>query len=285
MELIIITGMSGAGKSRVIDTMEDIGFYCVDNMPAKLISKFTELAKQSDGSISKMAVVVDARGGTMFRDLCDELDALEKSNQDYRLLFLDCDNNVLLRRYKETRRKHPLFNANTPSLESAIQQERLLLADARNRADYIIDTTHLAPIQLKERIRSIFLGNMDTGMLINSMSFGFKYGYPSEADSVFDVRCLPNPFYIPDLKQKTGLNQEVRDYVMQFDESKELLKKLTELIDFLIPLYIKEGKTQLVIAMGCTGGKHRSVTFAENIYHHLLESGKRVTVNHRDITK
>ncbi|MGI5959123.1 MAG: RNase adapter RapZ [Massiliimalia sp.] len=285
MEIIIITGMSGAGKSRVIDTMEDIGYYCVDNVPAKLIRNFAELARQSEGNISRMAIVVDVRGGSLFRDLGRELDRMNEEKIPYRLLFLDCDNETLLRRYKETRRKHPLYDANTPSLEDAIEKERDLLSEARQRAHYIIDTTHLAPIQLKEKISNIFLDNVANGMLINCMSFGFKYGYPSEADLVFDVRCLPNPFYIPDLKYKTGIDHEVSDYVMEWPQSQELFAKLSDLIDFLIPLYISEGKSQLVIAMGCTGGKHRSVTFAEKMYRHLLEKDMRVTVNHRDISK
>lgn len=285
MELVIITGMSGAGKSRVIDTLEDIGFYCVDNMPAQLIEKFAELADQSEGTGSKLAVVVDARSKALFKDFSKAMDSLERSNRDVRLMYLDCSDEVLLRRYKETRRKHPLNDEKCSSLKEAIQKEREMMAEAKHRADYIIDTTHLSTMQLKEKVSSIFLNNIASGMLINCMSFGFKYGYPSEADLVFDVRCLPNPFYIPELKEKTGLQHEVSDYVMSFPQSKELFQKLKDLIDFLIPLYVSEGKTQLVIAVGCTGGKHRSVTFAEKIYHHLLEEEKKTTVNHRDITK
>lgn len=285
MELVIITGMSGAGKSRVVDTMEDIGYYCVDNMPTKLISKFTQLADQSNGAIYKMALVVDSRAGDMFKELSSELDELDKKEINYKILFLDCQDAVLLRRYKETRRKHPLLNDKNPSLEYAIKEERLLLEDARKRANYIIDTTYLTTSQLKEKVNNIFLDNISSSILINTMSFGFKYGYPSEADLVFDVRCLPNPFYIPELKEKTGLNQEVSDYVMKWDQSQQLYDKLKDLIDFLIPLYINEGKTQLVIAFGCTGGKHRSVTFAEKLYSHLKKKNKRVIVNHRDITK
>lgn len=285
MELVIITGMSGAGKSRVVDTMEDIGYYCVDNMPTKLISKFTQLADQPNGSISKMALVVDSRAGDMFKELCSELDELEKKEINYKILFLDCQDTVLFRRYKETRRKHPLLNDKNPSLEYAIKEERLLLEDARKRANYIIDTTYLTTSQLKEKVNNIFLDNISSSILINTMSFGFKYGYPSEADLVFDVRCLPNPFYIPELKEKTGLNQEVSDYVMKWEQAQQLYDKLKDLIDFLIPLYINEGKTQLVIAFGCTGGKHRSVTFAEKLYSHLKKKNKRVIVNHRDITK
>ena len=285
MEMLIITGMSGAGKSRMIDTLEDIGFYCVDNMPPMLISKFAELASQSENNINKMAVVVDARSGRLFQEFYREMDLLVERGIEHKLLFLDCSNDVLMRRYKETRRKHPLFDEGTPSIEQAIQKEREMLRPARERADYVIDTTHLAPIQLKEKVTAIFLDNISTGMLINCMSFGFKYGPASEADLVFDVRSLPNPFYIKELKFKTGITSEVQEYVMSWPQSQELLKKLIDLIDFLIPLYVAEGKSQLVIAMGCTGGKHRSVTFAEMVYRHLLDQNRKVTVNHRDISK
>ncbi|MBS7176689.1 MAG: RNase adapter RapZ [Clostridiales bacterium] len=285
MEMLIITGMSGAGKSRMIDTLEDIGFYCVDNMPPMLISKFAELASQSENNINKMAVVVDARSGRLFQEFYREMDLLVERGIEHKLLFLDCSNDVLMRRYKETRRKHPLFDEGTPSIEQAIQKEREMLRPARERADYVIDTTHLAPIQLKEKVTAIFLDNISTGMLINCMSIGFKYGPASEADLVFDVRCLPNPFYIKELKFKTGITSEVQEYVMSWPQSQELLKKLIDLIDFLIPLYVAEGKSQLVIAMGCTGGKHRSVTFAEMVYRHLLDQNRKVTVNHRDISK
>lgn len=285
MELIIITGMSGAGKSKVIENMEDIGYYCVDNMPTKLISKFTNLAEQSNGTINKMAIVVDARAGDMFNEFTTELDLLLENEINFKVLFLDANENTLLKRYKETRRKHPLLNDENSSLSNAIKKEKELLKKAKDRANYIIDTTYLTPSQLKEKINSIFLDNISSSILINTMSFGFKFGYPSEADLVFDVRCLPNPFYIDDLKEKTGLNKEVCDYVMQFEQAQKLFEKLVDLIDFLIPLYINEGKTQLVIAFGCTGGKHRSVTFAEYMYKHLKEKNKRVIVNHRDITK
>lgn len=283
MELVIITGMSGAGKSGVINTLEDIGFYCVDNLPPQLIGKFAELAQQSDGSVSRIAMVVDVRGGALFDDLCAELDQLQ--HDEYRLLFLDCADEVLAKRYKETRRKHPLCTPVQPSVKEALVKERSMLSRARARADYVLDTTHISVAQLRERINSIFLNNVKQGMLINSMSFGFKHGYPSEADLVFDVRCLPNPFYIKELKQHTGLEEPVSSYVMQFEQSRQLLEKLTDLVDFLIPLYLQEGKTQLVIAFGCTGGKHRSVTFAEKMYQHLLDSGYSATVNHRDIIK
>lgn len=285
MDFLIVTGLSGAGKSRAVDALEDIGFFCIDNMPPKMISKFAEMAQQLGKKLSKIAVVTDVRGGELFNDFIEELDIIKSMEIEYKLLFLDCDNQVLVRRYKETRRKHPLLDSGQPSVENAIVMERKLLMQARERADYIIDTTHLSAMQLRERINNIFLDNISNSMLINCMSFGFKYGAPSEADLIFDVRCLPNPFYVDDLKQKTGLDCEVREYVMAWPQSQTLLVKLLDLIDYLIPLYVSEGKSQLTIAVGCTGGKHRSVTFAENFYNHLLEQGKKVAVNHRDILK
>jgi len=283
MDFIIVTGLSGAGKSRAVDALEDIGFFCIDNMPPKLISRFAEMATQLGSKMSKIAIVTDVRGGELFNDFIEELDALKAHEIAYKLLFLDCNNQVLMRRYKETRRKHPLLDNNKASIENAVAEERKLLMEARERADYIIDTSTLSAMQLKERINNLFLDNISNSMLINCMSFGFKYGSPAEADLVFDVRCLPNPFYEDDLKYKTGLDSEVREYVMACPQSIILQGKLIDLIDYLIPLYLSEGKSQLTIAVGCTGGKHRSVTFAESIYNHLLEQGKKVAVNHRDI--
>lgn len=285
MDFVIVTGMSGAGKSRAVDALEDIGFYCIDNMPPKLISKFAEICLQSDGKISRVAIVTDVRGGELFQGLFDELDHLRDQQFSYKLLFLDASDAVLMRRYKETRRRHPLLDVVHGSIENAVKSERLLLKPARERADYVIDTTHLSAAQLKERISNIFLDNIMTGMLINCTSFGFKYGPATEADLVFDVRCLPNPFYVDELKKQTGLDQPVRDYVMKWPQSVELMNKIVDLVDFLIPYYLDEGKSQLVIAFGCTGGKHRSVTFAEYLYQHLSEKGHKVTVNHRDILK
>lgn len=285
MDFVIVTGMSGAGKSRAVDALEDIGFYCIDNMPPKLISKFAEICLQSDGKISRVAIVTDVRGGELFQGLFDELDHLRDQQFSYKLLFLDASDAVLMRRYKETRRRHPLLDVVHGSIEDAVKSERLLLKPARERADYVIDTTHLSAAQLKERISNIFLDNIMTGMLINCTSFGFKYGPATEADLVFDVRCLPNPFYVDELKKQTGLDQPVRDYVMKWPQSVELMNKIVDLVDFLIPYYLDEGKSQLVIAFGCTGGKHRSVTFAEYLYQHLSEKGHKVTVNHRDILK
>ena len=286
MELIIVTGLSGSGKSRAIDALEDIGFFCVDNVPPKLISKFVEIGIQSKGDLGRMAVVTDIRGGKeLFSGLFNELNLLQDQNFQYKLLYLDASDSVLIRRYKETRRKHPLMGEKCTSLEAAVKLEREILSPVRERADYIIDTSLLSNAQLKERICTLFLDNYATGMMSNCMSFGFKYGDPTYADLVFDVRCLPNPFYIEELKHKTGLDQEVRDYVMNSPNSAELFEKIRDLIDFLLPLYLNEGKSQLTIGFGCTGGKHRSVTFAELFYKYLSEKGNRVSVNHRDITK
>ena len=285
MELIIVTGLSGAGKSRTVNALEDIGFFCVDNMPPKLISKFVEIGMQSKGEIERMAVVTDIRGGELFDGLFEELDLLRSKEFEYKLLFLTASDEVLIRRYKETRRKHPLVGTLCNSLEEAVKQERKIMSHARERADYILDTSLMSNAQLKERICKLFLDNIATGMMINCMSFGFKYGDPTYADLVFDVRCLPNPFYVDELKHKTGLNTEVKDYVMQSQDSTVLFDKIKDLIDFLLPLYLNEGKSQLTVAFGCTGGKHRSVTFAELLYQYLTDKGNTTSVNHRDINK
>ena len=285
MELIIVTGLSGAGKSRTVNALEDIGFFCVDNMPPKLISKFVEIGMQSKGEIERMAVVTDIRGGELFDGLFEELDLLRSKEFEYKLLFLTASDEVLIRRYKETRRKHPLVGTLCSSLEEAVKQERKIMSNARERADYILDTSLMSNAQLKERICKLFLDNIATGMMINCMSFGFKYGDPTYADLVFDVRCLPNPFYVDELKHKTGLNAEVKDYVMQSQDSTILFDKIKDLIDFLLPLYLNEGKSQLTVAFGCTGGKHRSVTFAELLYQYLTDKGNKTSVNHRDINK
>ncbi|MEG2597209.1 MAG: RNase adapter RapZ [Oscillospiraceae bacterium] len=285
MDLLIVTGLSGSGKSRAIDALEDIGFYCVDNMPPKLISKVSEICLAADSKFSRVAIVTDLRGGDLFYGLFEELDEMQGQGLKYKLLFLDATDNELIRRYKETRRRHPLADLTNGGIAEAIRNERVLLKPARERADYIIDTTHLSANELKQRMNNIFLDNLQNGMLINVMSFGFKYGSPAEADLVFDVRCLPNPYYVDALKDDTGLDKAVRDYVMNTPQSGELLSKLKDLIGFLIPLYQNEGKSQLMIAVGCTGGKHRSVTFGEYIYQFLSALGNNVRVTHRDIAK
>lgn len=286
MEFIIVTGMSGAGKSKVIDALEDIGYFCVDNIPPHLLCKFADLHKISGGSIDKIAVVVDSRGRDMFRNFLSSLDELRKQDIRFRLLFLDADDTILLKRYKEGRRKHPLLDGSgIITIEEAIRLERTLLASARQRADYVIDTSQMAVSQLKERTVNIFMEDASRAMLVHCMSFGFKNGLPSEADLVFDVRCLPNPFYVPELKEHTGLEKSVHDYVMQFAQSRQLLEKLMDLLDFLLPLYMEEGKSQLVVAIGCTGGKHRSVVFAQELSRHISQKNVHVIVNHRDKDK
>jgi len=285
VEFIIVSGLSGAGKSRAIDAMEDIGFYCVDNMPPKLIPKFAELCAGSQSEMPQVAVVVDARGGELLHDLAGALEELKRLDVAYKILFLECDAAVLARRYKETRRKHPLFDTAGGSVTRAIDEEREMLRTVRERTDYLIDTTHLSATQLRERIVALFLGDARMGMPVQCMSFGFKYGYPAEADMVMDVRCFDNPFYVEELHHKTGLDAEVRDFVMHSDGAAEFAEKLCDMVDFLIPRYAEEGKSQLVIAIGCTGGKHRSVTFARHLAEHLQEAGHRVLVNRRDIHK
>lgn len=285
MEFVIVTGLSGAGKSQAMHALEDIGFYCVDNIPPKLISTFYELCQQAKESLSRVAVVTDIRGGGMFDSLFEALDKLKVENRDYRILFLDAKDEVLINRYKETRRRHPLAESNLGSIEQAVRLEREVLRQVRERADYIIDTSLLSPAQLKERISGLFLGKSSAALMIHCVSFGFKYGIPAESDLVFDVRCLPNPFYIKELKNLTGLDEPVRDYVMSSEQTQGFVKRFIDMIDYMIPLYCNEGKSQLVISVGCTGGHHRSVALAQLLYNHLLEQGMRTSVNHRDIQK
>ena len=286
MELVIVTGLSGAGKSAAVDALEDIGYFCVDNMPPELIPTFVELILKSKEKRSRVAVVADIRLGTSFSALFDVLGDLENMDVKYKILFIDADNEVIMRRYQETRRKHPLSDMfDTPSILDAIQTERETLLPARQRADYIIDTTQVKSSQFKERVAQLFLEDASKSLKIYCISFGFKYGAPKEADLVFDVRCLPNPFYIPELKQHTGLEEPVRTFVMKFEQARGLEVKLLDLLDYLIPLYRSEGKSQLTIAVGCTGGKHRSVVFAELINKHLLETGACSSVLHRDMKR
>lgn len=283
MELLIVTGRSGAGKSRAISTLEDLGFVCIDNMPPQLIPSFGQLLVKTGAEDMRYAIVVDVRAGKSFQTLFESLDVLQEEGVHYQILYLDCSDGVLLRRFKETRRRHPLEGSD--GVEEALSKERKLLEPLKAVADYYVDTTHTTSAQLKERIDGLFTEKRQDRITITVLSFGFKFGMPMDADVVYDVRCLPNPFYIPELKPKTGLNEEVSNYVLSFDSSKILLSKLTDLLDFSIPLYITEGKSHLILAMGCTGGKHRSVTFAEAIAKHLSKQGYRVNVQHRDIEK
>lgn len=286
MQLVIVTGMSGAGKSRVIDTLEDIGFFCVDNMTPKLIPIFVQLLEESAEIHEKVAVVADIRLGGSFSHLFHAIEDLKEMNCDYKILFIDADNEVIIRRYKETRRKHPLSHDDSvQELQDIIVKEREILKGARDIADYVIDTSLLSTSQLKERVAKLFLDDVSNTLKINVNSFGFKYGTPKDSDLVFDVRCLPNPFYVPELKQHTGLEAPVRDYVMGFEQAQGLAPKLLDLINYLVPLYREEGKCQLTISVGCTGGKHRSVVFAELVYNSIKEKGYNVSVYHRDINR
>lgn len=284
MKFLIVTGMSGSGKSGAVNVLEDIGYYCIDNIPPQLIPKFAEICI-NNGQMQKVAIVTDIRGGELFFELDEGLNYLKSNKLDTSIIFLDASDEVLIKRYKETRRKHPLDEQCHGSLQRAINTEREVLASVREHADYYIDTSELSMAQLKETVYSLFLDNPNESMVVKVMSFGFKYGVSREADLVFDVRCLPNPFYIPELKQHTGLESCVRDYVLSFEQSQTLVKKLEDMLDFLIPLYIHEGKSQLVIAFGCTGGKHRSVTFAETIYKYLSDKNMKCRICHRDINK
>lgn len=284
MEFVIITGMSGSGKSSAVKVLEDIGFFCIDNMPPQLIPNFAAMCNENS-EISKVAIVTDIRGGTMFFKLSECIAKLHIAGIDVKVLYLEANKETLIKRYKETRRKHPLDELSGGDLSGAIDAETELLSEIRENADYIIDSSLLSTGQLKEEIAGLFLDKPTDRMIVSCMSFGFKYGVPGEADLVFDVRCLPNPFYIPELKHKTGLDSEVRDYVMQFEQSQTLETKLRDLIDFLIPCYVHEGKSRLVIAFGCTGGKHRSITFAERTAKYLAEKECKVRTLHRDIDK
>lgn len=285
MKLLIITGMSGAGKSQAVNVLEDLGYYCVDNIPPALITSFVDLGKRGNETLSRLAVVTDTRGGELFSEIDSVLEKLKERNIEYQILFLDSSDEVLIRRYKENRRKHPLCDGTDISIAQAVAKEREMLKILRLCADYIVDTSQISPAQLKEKLSSIFFGNVNNGFIIQCMSFGFKYGPVIDADMLIDVRCLPNPFYNPELRNLTGLDRQVKEYVLDSEESKEYARRLIDFIDYALPLYSKEGKSQLSIAIGCTGGKHRSVTFAQLINKHLCENGYRSVAVHRDIKK
>ena len=285
MTFLIVTGLSGSGKSSCVKVLEDIGFFCIDNMPPQLIPNFAEMcAKNRD--IERVAIVTDIRGGAMFLKLSENLSQLRAINGvEVKILYLEASKEVLMNRYNETRRKHPLEEAAGGDLSKAIDAEMTLLTDIRACADYIIDSSLLTSRQLQEQVSGLFLDNPSDRMLVSCMSFGFMYGVPGEADLVFDVRCLPNPFYVPELKRLTGLDEAVRDFVMKHPQSVEFEKKIFDMAEFLLPLYVSEGKSRLVIAFGCTGGKHRSVTFAKRTAEHLENAGFLVREVHRDIDK
>ena len=284
MRFIIVTGLSGAGKTLVSHYLEDMGFFCIDNLPPKLMPKFAELCYQSEGKINKIAVVVDIRGGGFFDDLFECLDIMKESGYTYEILYLDASDEALVRRYKESRRTHPLVKEGR--VIEGVNLERQRLEKLREIATNIIDTSNLQPKQLKEVISELVMGNGNYEKLIISViSFGFKHGMLMDADMVFDVRFLPNPFYIEDLKEHTGKEPVIKEYLFMFPETQIFLSKLSEMLEFLIPYYIKEGKNQLVIGIGCTGGMHRSVTIAEAVCDMLRKHGHHVILEHRDINE
>ena len=282
MNLLVVTGLSGAGKSMAVNALEDIGFFCIDNIPAGLMPRLIDFALQGENQLSRVAVVLDVRGLRTARDVDKALAALDEKQVDCEILFLDASDEVIQRRYKETRRQHPLTISEGLPIREAIARERQMLTPLRERAKYVIDTSMLTTAQNRERVCSLFLNKGQTGMSLMVVSFGFKYGVPQEADLVFDVRCLPNPFYVPELKKLTGLDQPVVDYVMQSPESQEFLRRIESFLEYALPLYVKEGKSQLMIAVGCTGGKHRSITFARKIGEFCQKLGYAPSVQHRD---
>lgn len=281
-KLVIITGMSGAGKTIAVQSLEDLGFFCVDNLPPVLIPKFAELIEQSNGKIGKVALVIDLRGREFFRALSESLHAIQENyTLTLEILFLDATDSVLVQRYKESRRRHPLAPNGVP-LEG-IQQERKLLEELKGMATQVIDTSSLKPLHLKEKIVGRFQSQGDESLVLNVVSFGFKYGVPIDADLIFDVRFLPNPHYVENLRPLTGQDDDVYEYVMKWGETQEFLTKLLDMLHFLLPQYKKEGKSQVVLGIGCTGGKHRSVAIAEYLGKVLGTSEtERVKVSHRD---
>ncbi|SDB59703.1 MULTISPECIES: RNase adapter RapZ [unclassified Butyrivibrio] len=283
MRIVIVTGMSGGGKSTAIHMLEDAGFYCVDNLPPALFEKFSELITQPDSEITKVAVGLDVRSGQRFEDAPRVIEELRERGLPVEVLFLECSDAVLVKRYKESRRRHPLSPEGR--IEDGIKKERELLKKLRSQADYIIDTSQLLTREFKTEMDRLFVANEKRGNLILTvLSFGFKHGIPSDADLVFDVRFLPNPFYIDELKHLTGNDKPVQDYVKSFPECEQFLEKLKDMLEFLVPGYINEGKYQLVVAIGCTGGQHRSVTIANEIYERLKEAENfGVKIYHRDL--
>lgn len=285
MKFVILTGMSGAGKSTALKMMEDIGYYCVDNLPIPLLEKFVELAEMRGTELQKVAVGIDIRSGGALDELHNVLNHLEANGRSCEILFLDAEDSVLVKRYKETRRSHPL--AGGERVDKGIDLERQKMQFLKKRANYIIDTSRLLTRELKAEIGKIFLENQDfKNLFITVLSFGFKYGIPADSDLVFDVRFLPNPYYVEDLRYQSGNNKEVQDYVLQFKEAHVFLDKLEDMLEFLIPNYIIEGKNQLVISIGCTGGKHRSVTLANELYARLAKQKNfGIKIEHRDIER
>lgn len=285
MRFVVVTGMSGSGKRTALKMLEDVGFFCVDNLPVLLIEKFVELLATPNNEITKVALGLDVRADQSFDDVKKMLELLKNNGYVFEILFMEASDQVLVKRYKESRRMHPLSSAKDCRVEEGIKRERGILENVKRKADYVIDTSQLLTRELKEELDRIFVNNEEyNSLMITVMSFGFKHGIPADADLVFDVRFLPNPFYIEELKYLTGIDKDVQNYVMDFPEASEFLEKLTDMIKFLIPNYVREGKYQLVIGIGCTGGKHRSVTLTNELYKRLKNQGKYgLTISHRDI--
>ena len=283
MRFVIVTGMSGSGKSTAIHMLEDAGFYCVDNLPISLIQKFVELIALPDSGITNVALGLDVRNGQRFEEMPEIIDRLKTKGFPCEILFMDASDRVLVKRYKESRRLHPLSQGDR--VEDGIKRERDILAEVKKKADYIIDSSQLLTRELREELDRIFVSNKEyNSLMITILSFGFKYGIPADADLVFDVRFLPNPFYIDELRPQTGNDKQVQDYVKSFPECGEFLDKLTDMLKFLIPGYVKEGKYQLVVAIGCTGGQHRSVTIANELYERMKDQGDYgLKISHRDV--
>ncbi len=287
MEFVIISGMSGAGKTSALHIMEDIGYYCVDNIPTSLLQTLYKLCKDSsDKAMKRVAVVVDVRGNGDYEVMYDDLENFKKNNEGVSILYIDAKVDSLIVRYKETRRRHPLTERlKDGSVAAAVKEEQRLLVPVKTLADYSIDTTFMSIKQIRERIISMFLENSSNSIMITFMSFGFKYGIPLESDLIIDVRCLPNPFYIAELKEHTGLEKCIQDYVLDSEETQEFVKRLIDWLDYSLPLYLKEGKSELVVGIGCTGGKHRSVTIAGLLDNYFMEKGYKCIVQHRDVKK
>ena len=285
MRFVVVTGMSGGGKSTAMKMLEDMGFYCVDNLPILLIEKFAQLVVTPNTELEKVALGLDVRSDQDFVQAEKILDKLKEDGYLFEILFMDANDKTLLKRYKETRRIHPLSTEKNPRIEDGIIKEREILSSIKKKADYVINTSQILTRVLKEELERIFLQNEEfNSLMVNIVSFGFKHGIPTDADLVFDVRFLPNPFYIDELKHITGNDKAVQDYVMSFKEAGDFLEKLKDMLNFLLPGYIKEGKYQLVIAIGCTGGQHRSVTLANALYHEMKDKGNYgLSISHRDI--
>lgn len=283
MEVLFINGVSGAGKSTTMNVLEDLDYYCVDNLPLQLIPTFLQLIENA--GYQKVAIATDARGINSPEKFVNSDEMLDSKQVEHKVIFMECNDAELIKRYKLSRRRHPFMDKTDKNISHAIERERKVLTPIRERADYVIDTSFLKPAQLKNRLLDILSEDNSEGMRIYSMSFGFKHGTPSEADLMFDVRCLPNPYYVRELREKTGLEKDVQAYVMNSENSEKMFAQIAALTKFLIPLYEAEGKSQLVIAFGCSGGRHRSVTFAEKLAGYLQNEGFAPIISHRDIDK